>query len=244
MKLEGREILVTGAARRLGRVTALAAAGRGAAVAVHYGASAAEAGDVVSRIRSAGGTAHAFRADLEKPGAPQRLAARVERRMGPVDVLINSASVYERTPLVTLAPAAWDRILAVNLRAPALLSAVLGLGMKRRGEGVIIHIGDWSIQRPYPEFAAYAASKAGLEAVMRSMARDLAPEVRVAMVSPGAILPPGGASRAEVRAMEKASALGRLGRPEDVSDAVLFLIEGSPFTTGINFIVDGGRSLR
>jgi len=115
--------------------------------------------------------------------------------------------------------------------------------MKRRGEGVIIQLGDWSIPRPYPGYAAYAASKAGLEALTRSLARELAPEVRVAMVSPGAILPPKGGSRGQVRAMAEAAALGRMGRPEDVAETVLFLIEGSAYTTGINLLVDGGRSL-
>jgi pteridine reductase len=244
MELRGRVILITGAALRLGRAVALAAGERGGSVAVHYRSSAAAARDLVAELRGRGVEARAFRADLGRPDAPGRLARKVEERMGPVHALVNSASQYEKTPLASLTAPVWDRILAINLRAPALLARALGPAMKKQGDGVIINLGDWSIQRPYAEYAAYAASKAGLEALTRVLARELAPEVRVNMVSPGAILPPKGASRSYVKAMAAASALGRTGKPEEIAEAVLFLIEKGEYVTGANLIVDGGRSLR
>ncbi|MBD3335110.1 MAG: SDR family oxidoreductase [Candidatus Eisenbacteria bacterium] len=244
MKLKGRVALVTGGARRIGRTLVEALAERGASVALHYHTSAAQAREVRDRLRGAGRTADIFRADLGRPRGAEALARRVEERLGPVDVLVNSASVYERTPLAEFRPADWDRTLNINLRGPALLARRLGLEMKQRGRGAIVNIGDWSIDRPYPGYAAYAASKAGLRAVTRILARELAPEVTVNMVSPGAILPYEGASEHEMRAMRKAAALKKLGDPEDIAAAILYLVEGSGYSTGTEIIVDGGRSLR
>jgi pteridine reductase len=244
MELAGRVVLVTGAARRLGRAIAERFAAEGARVVVHYRSSRQAARDVVRRLRELGAEAIPLRADLSRPGAPDRLLERIARTWAPVDVLVNSASVYRQTPLGRFQPRDWDEILATNLRAPALLSRRAGLAMKRRGEGAIVMLGDWSIPRPYPGFAAYAASKAGLEALTRLLAHELAPEVRVNMVSPGAILPPRGASAAKVAAMARACPLGRLGRPEEIAEAVLFLVQRATFTTGVNLLVDGGRSLR
>lgn len=244
MKLEGRVVLVTGGSLRLGRAVSLLAAERGAAVAIHYRSSSGAARDLVTEIRGRGCEARAFRADLGRSDAPQRLARRVERELGPVSALVNSASVYEKTPLKTFTAAQWDGILAVNLRAPALLSRALGLSMKRRKEGAIVNLGDWSIPRPNRDYSAYAASKAGLDALTRVLARELAPEVRVNMVSPGAILPPKGAKAPYIKAVGDAAALGRMGNPQDVAEAVIFLIEKAEYTTGTNFLVDGGRSLK
>jgi NAD(P)-dependent dehydrogenase (short-subunit alcohol dehydrogenase family) len=244
MRLEGQVVLVTGAARRLGRAIALAVAERGAHVAVHYGSSAAEARGLVRGIRSMGVRAGAFRADLARRGAPERLARRVVETLGPVGALVNSASVYVRTPIESYAAEDWDRILAVNLRAPAILSRNLGLAMKERGSGAIVNLGDWSINRPYPDYAPYAASKAGLESLTRVLAGALAPEVRVNMVSPGAILPPPGAKPAYLRALRKASPMGRMGTAGEIAEAVVFLIEKANYTTGSVLLVDGGRSLR
>jgi NAD(P)-dependent dehydrogenase (short-subunit alcohol dehydrogenase family) len=244
MKLQGRVMLVTGGALRLGRAISLLAAERGATLAIHHRSSTDAARRIVGELRGRGLKARAFRADLGRPNGPERLARRVEDELGPVSALVNSASVYEKTPLATLTSSQWDQILAVNLRAPALLSRALGLSMKKRREGAIVNLGDWSIPRPYANYAAYAASKAGLEALTRVLARELAPEVRVNMVSPGAILPPKGATRSYIKAVGEAAALGRMGRPEDIAEAVLFLIEKADYTTGETLLVDGGRSLK
>lgn len=244
MKLQGHVMLVTGGALRLGRAISILAAERGATVAVHHLSSADAARRLVTELRGRGLKARAFRADLGRPHGPEKLAQRVEKELGPVSALVNSASVYEKTPLASLTASQWDEILAVNLRAPALLSRTLGLSMKKRREGAIVNLGDWSIPHPYAQYAAYAASKAGLEALTRVLARELAPEVRVNMVSPGAILPPKGATRSYIKAVGEAAALRRMGRPEDIAEAVLFLIETAEYTTGATFLVDGGRSLK
>jgi pteridine reductase len=243
MKLSGRVVLITGAARRLGRAVAVAAAARGAHVAVHYRSSGESARDLLAQLRGMGIASKAFRADLASSGEPERLGARVERDLGPVAGLVNSASVYVKTPLGEFTAREWDRILAVNLRAPALLSRTVGLGMKSRGEGAIVNLGDWSIPRPYTGYAAYAASKAGLEALTRVLARELGPQVRVNMVSPGAILLPEGAGPEYAKSVARASVMGRMGTPEEIAEAVLFLLEGAGYTTGCNLLVDGGRSL-
>jgi pteridine reductase len=242
MELSGRTALVTGAALRVGRTIALRLAERGARVAVHYGRSAAAATVLVAELRAAGGTAEPFATDLTDAAAVVALAERVTAQLGPVDVLVNNASIYERTPLAGLDASAWDRHLAVNLTAPYLLSLHLGRAMHARGAGKIVSIGDAGTERPYRGYLPYSVSKAAVMALTRGLAMELAPAVQVNCVAPGPILPPSGASPKDEARILARTPLGRFGGPDAVAAAVLYLLDAD-FVTGTTIVVDGGRSL-
>lgn len=241
--LDGKVGLVTGAARRVGRAIALRLAREGMAVAIHYHRSRDEAESLLREIVDAGGVARAFAADLAAPGGPAELARSVLSSFGRVHLLVNSASIWLRTPVLALDPEEFDRTVAVNLRSPFLLAALLGRSMKENGEGLIVNVLDWSIDRPYPDYIPYGITKAGLAAATRGLARALAPEVRVNAVAPGAVLLPEGTDAEEAEAARRATALRRIGDPADVAEAVVYFLR-APFTTGATLVVDGGRSLR
>lgn len=243
MNLAGRTALVTGAAQRLGRAIAEDLAEAGAIVAVHYRRSATEAVAVVNGIRRRGGRADGFAADLESPAAVEGLAAAVVERLGPVDVLVNNASVYFRTPIDRVGAVEWDQVMSVNLKAPYLLSLILGRAMRARGTGKIINLADITAESPAPDYLPYGVSKAGIVALTRGLARELAPHVQVNCVAPGPVLEAIDATPEATAAMLRRTPLGRLGAAADVVAAVRFLITGSDFVTGTTLVVDGGRAL-
>jgi len=235
--------LVTGAGTRVGRRIAQVLSREGFDLAIHYHSSRAEALDLAREIRAAGKVARVYRADLSRRGSAERLAAAVLRNQSPVALLVNSASVWIRTPIGRTPAEAFDRLMAINLRSPFILSVILGGAMKRRGAGVIINLLDWSLDRPYPDYVAYGITKAGLAAATRGLARALAPEVRVNAVAPGAVLLPRGIRRARADAIRRAVPLGRIGSPDDVAEAIAYLAR-APYATGTILTIDGGRSTR
>ena len=243
MILGGRTALVTGAARRIGRAIAEDLAAAGAHVAVCHHTSADDAETVVAGIRARGGTAEGFAIDLGDPRAIAPLAAAVAARLGPVDVLVNNASVFYRTPIDTVGEAEWDAIMAVNLKGPYLLSLALGRAMRARGAGKIVNLADIAVDRPHPGYLPYNVSKAGIVALTRALARELAPAVQVNCVAPGPVLEAIDATAESTAAVLRRTPLGRLGTAADVAAAVRFLIEGSDFVTGTTVVVDGGRAL-
>jgi pteridine reductase len=242
VSLEGKVALVTGAARRVGRTIALAFAAKGARVAVHYHTSVADARRVAAAVKSlSGAEADVFRADLGDPRSPAKLADAVARRFGGIDVLINSASLYEKTPFAAATPDDWDRQMAVNARAPFFLAQACAPWLKRSGEGSVINIADWAAHRPYSDYGPYCASKAALLCANKALAKALAPEIRVNAVLPGPVLPPEGMGDGERRKISDATLLKRLGTAEAVARACLFLADSADYTTGAELTVDGGR---
>jgi pteridine reductase len=234
-------VLVTGGAARVGRAISLAFAEAGARVIIHYHTSERDAGELVEEIRRAGGEASAIQADLSSPDAVQDLATAAEA-VAPVDILINNASVFPPASFLDVTPGIWENAIAVNLRAPFFLTQRIGGAMKARGAGVVINIADLSGIQSWMGYAAHSISKAGLVHFTKVAARVLAPEVRVAAIAPGTVLPPVSASPEEISRLADRSALERIGSPEDVVRAVMFLIM-SDFITGEILTVDGGRSL-
>jgi pteridine reductase len=212
-------------------------------VAVHANSSSRAAETLVAEIRSAGGAARVYAFDLAGPEQAEALAHAVLADHAQVDLLVNNAATWPRTPIASLTPEEFDRILAVNLRSPFLLALALGREMKRRGSGLIVNMLDWSIDRPYPDYVPYGVAKAGLWAATRGLARALAPEVRVNGVAPGTVLLPEGIDEGRAEAIRRAIPMGRVGNPGDIADAIVYLL-GAEYATGTILTVDGGRSLR
>lgn len=242
MQLHGKVALVTGGAVRVGRCIALALAHEGMRVVVHFHSSAGEAETLVAQIAAGGGQAAAVRADLARAEEVARLANEAADAFGGVDVLINNASVFPAEPLEQVDEALWDHTFAVNLKAPFFLTQHLAPGMRARGGGVVVNLADLAGLQPWTGYTAHAVSKAGLIHFTRLAARALAPEIRVAAVAPGTVLPPEGTPAAEVERLAARAPLRRIGSPEDVADAVLYLLRAD-FVTGEVLVLDGGRML-
>ena len=237
--LLGRVALVTGAGRRVGRAIALALGEAGAQVAVHHHASSDGGRETVDAIVAAGGTAVAFAADLLDPAAPALLVAEVEQEFGRIDLLVNSAASMHRTPLATVTPAQWDEIFALNLRAPFFMALAASRAMGLAG-GVIVNISDHMGFESWPQFVPHGVAKAAVADMTRALAAALAPRVRVNAVAPGTVLAPEGWPAAEQAKAAASTPLRRLGTPEDVARAVLYLATAE-YVTGETLFVDGGR---
>lgn len=242
MELGGRVALVTGAGRRVGRALAEALGRKGARVGVHYNASAQGADETVRAIRAAGGEAESFRADLGEADAAPGLIEQVKTRFGGLDVLVNSAAVMERTPFGGVTSAQWDAMFALNLRAPFLLSQAAAPLLVERG-GTIVNMADLAAFESWPAYVPHGITKAGIVQMTRALARVLAPAVRVNAIAPGAVLLPDDWDDASGEHLEQTTPLRRLGSPDDVVGAMLYLI-GAEYVTGETIIVDGGRHVR
>lgn len=241
MPLAGRAALVTGAGRRVGRAIAEALGARGMCVAVHYGSSAEGARATARTIEQAGGSAHLVQADLLDPNAPEALVRSAAELCGGLDLVVNSAATMTRTPLGSVTPRQWDDIMSLNLRAPFFV-AQAAAAILRPG-GSIVNMADLAAYETWPAYVPHGISKAGVVQMTRALARALGPAVRVNAVAPGAVLLPDDWDEATARRLAGTTPLGRLGEPQDVIDAVLYLAT-SPYVTGQTLIVDGGREVR
>ena len=241
MELRGRVALVTGAGVRVGRAIALALAEQGMRVAVHYNASMDEASETVRLATGRGGDARAFAADLTNAATPARLVRDVAEAFGAIDVLVNSAAVMMRTPMDSVTPGQWDAMMALNLRAPFFLAQAAAKHMQ--AGGAIINIADLAAFESWPEYIPHGISKAALVHMTRGLARVLAPRVRVNAVAPGAVLLPEMWDEAAAERLARTTPLRRLGSPDDVVHAVLYLLRAE-YVTGETIVVDGGRHVR
>jgi NAD(P)-dependent dehydrogenase (short-subunit alcohol dehydrogenase family) len=244
MELHGRTALVTGAAKRVGRAIALAMAGRGADVLIHYKSSASEAKQTVEAVERLGRRAVAIQADLAEPDQVETLAEDAVKTCGRIDVLVNSAAIFRKTPLDQLTVQDWDQFLRVNLTGPFFLARRLGLLMRRQGMGKIINVADVAGITPWADFLPYSVSKGMVITMTQGLAKALAPEVQVNAVVPGTVLPAEEYGEQERESIIRRTPLKRIGDPADVAQTVLFLVEGSDFITGQVVVVDGGRSIR
>jgi hypothetical protein len=238
--LSGHIALVTGAAKRLGRATALALAGAGADVIVHYHTSVKEAGDVCSEIKGLGARAWMIQADLERPGEAEALIEKAFKEAGPVDILINNAAVFPPGVLADLTLDELNQNMMVNAWAPFVLSRAFAAKVK---SGHIINLLDTRLKGSDPAHAAYHISKHVLALLTRLTALDLAPGVAVNAVAPGLVLAAAGSGGADIDYLSKDLPLKKVGSEADVTGAVLYLLK-SGFVTGQVIYVDGGRHLR
>jgi NAD(P)-dependent dehydrogenase (short-subunit alcohol dehydrogenase family) len=240
VEIEGLTALVTGAGLRVGAVIATALAHRGANVGVHYNRSREAAETVAARVRELGRTAWLVSVDQAQWPAIEQACRELWDATGGIDVLVNSAAIFPRTPFEEITEADWDLVLDVNLKGPFAFARCLGLRMKARGRGKIINIGDTLGERIVPTLLPYGIAKAGVAAMTRGLARALAPEVQVNAIEPGAVLFPEGASEEHKIAVLKRIPLRRVGSPDDIARAVLFFIEND-YVTGTVLPVDGGQ---
>lgn len=242
--LNNKVALVTGAARRIGAVIARTLHSHGADVAIHYRGSADEAGALVEEFNAArADSAAAFAADLTDVAAIEQLAAQVTGWRNRLDVLVNNASSFYPTPAGTITEAQWNDLVGTNLKAPLFLSQA-ALPALRAAGGVIVNIVDVHSTHPLRDHPVYGPAKAGLAMLTRSLAKDLAPDVRVNGVSPGAILWPENDMDEDTRAaILKQVPLARPGDPADIAGAVLFLVRDATYVTGQVIAIDGGRSI-
>lgn len=244
-ELTDKVAVVTGAARRIGAAIARRLHAHGANLLLHHRGGEAEAAALASELNSArSGSALCVKADLLAHSAPELLVSTALERFGRLDLLVNNASSFFPTPVGEIDERSWEELVGANVKAPLLLSQAAAPALAKV-RGAIVNIVDIHAERPLKGYVVYTIAKAGLAALTRSLAMELAPDVRVNGVSPGAIAwPEDGQFAPEVRkSIIEDTLLRRLGDPEDIARAVLFLAADSPYVTGQIIAVDGGRSI-
>lgn len=242
---KGRVALITGAARRVGLEISLALAEAGFLIAIHHRESTKEAEELSAQItaKHGFGSAKLFKADLADEKELANLPHLVHREFGRLDLLINSASIFHKTPQGELNRAAIEEFHSIHVVAPALLCVESAQYLKAGKPGRIINMVDVYARFAKKDYLAYTISKAGLEALTRQLAVELAPDILVNAIAPGAILEPVDGAGPETRDRILARIpLGRFGKPEEIAKAVLFLA-GSDYITGQTIVIDGGRTL-
>ena len=242
MHLDGAVALVTGAGHRVGKALALALAGAGCDVYVHYNRSAGPAEETAAEIEALGGRAAAGSADLGDPEGARGVVAAAGEALGPVRVLVNSASGFADDTIRNVTLEGWNRSLAVTLTAPMLLTQAVAAALPADTAGAVVNVTDWRTARPYPDHFSYTVAKGALDALTRAAAVGLAPQVRVNAIALGAILPPPGKDSSYLKELARGIPVGRPGGVEVVADALLFLLRND-FVTGEVVQLTGGAHL-
>lgn len=238
----GKTALVTGGAKRLGAANVRALHAAGFDVIVHYGQSRREADKLVGDLNKLrADSAVSLSADLTQPAALRLFAREALGWRGGIDVLVNNASRFHATPLDDATDQDWNDLIGTNLRAPFLLAQLFAASLRER-RGCILNLVDIYAEKPLKDHPLYSIAKAGLAMLTKSLARELAPEVRVNGVAPGVILAPAG-NPARLQELLASVPLARNGSVNDIADTLVWLATGAPYITGHIIPVDGGRSL-
>ncbi len=237
-----KTVLVTGAAKRLGRAIALDLARHGWAVAIHYNASDREARATAADAATSGVKVALLQANLSQESETAALIDRAAAELGPLTALVNNASLFENDDWYSVSRDSWDKHMETNLRAPFVLSQAFAHQVPRESHGAIVNVIDQRVLKPTPQFMSYSLSKAGLKWLTTTLAQALAPRVRVNAVGPGPTIINARQSQADFARQREATLLGRGAEPQDVCDAVRYLLEGSA-VTGQMVAVDGGQHL-
>lgn len=240
LPLLGKTVLITGAARRVGRILALGCAQAGADIVIHHGHSPDEALETRDEIESLGRRAWIIASDLKVPAEASAVISRANE-LSPLYALVNSAAIFEPLSLAETTLSDWERHLSINLTAPFLLSQAFAKQLPEDVEGRIVNILDWRALRPGADHFPYTISKAALAALTQSLAAALAPRITVNGLALGAVLPPsdGGAGPDVIENVP----LGRWSEAGEVQQALVFLLAGPAYVTGEIIHVDGGRHL-
>jgi pteridine reductase len=243
--VHGKVVLITGGAKRVGAAICRRLHGAGANLMLHYRASAGEARLLQAELNHTRASSVALiQADLLDIAKLPSLVEQTLSTFGRLDALINNASSFFATPIGEITPALWDDLIGTNLRAPTFLSQAAAAPLKRT-QGAIVNITDIHAERPLKGYVVYSLAKAGLTGLTRSLARELAPEVRVNAIAPGPILWPDDDQFDELSRQRIVSntPLKREGSPDDIARAVSFLLMDAPYVTGSTIAVDGGRQI-
>jgi NAD(P)-dependent dehydrogenase (short-subunit alcohol dehydrogenase family) len=241
--LHNQVALVTGGGKRIGREIALTVGRAGADVIVNYNQSREGAQATVREIAAMGVRAVALRADVTRPKQVTAMFAAVEKRFGRLDLLVNNAGIFFRRTWDELEEKDFDRVLGANLKGPFFCAQAAARMMMWQGGGNIINISSVGGLQSWPSYMHYCASKAGLISLTKTLARALAPTIRVNSVAPGTILFPGEKRDGNIRKAVKGTPLQKAGTGADIAETVLFLATHSDYITGQVFVVDGGESI-
>jgi len=241
--LKGQVALVTGAGRRIGRVIALTLARAGADVVINFNESEADALKTLHEIQSMGRESLGLKADVSRPTQVRKMFGALERVFGRLDILVNNAGVFFPARWDALTEEDWDKVLGTNLKGEFFCAQSAARIMRRQKRGRIINISSLGGLQAWPDHIHYCASKAGVISMTRSLAKALAPHIRVNSVAPGTILFPGEKRDASMRRIIRSTPLRKAGTPEDIAEMVLYLATCSDFITGQVFVVDGGKSI-
>ncbi len=243
--MQGKVVLITGGAKRVGAVIARRMHGLGANVMIHYRSSSGDAEALAAELnRRRPDSAALVQADLHDTERLPELVAATLERFGRLDVLVNNASSFYPTAVGEIREQDWHDLVGTNLKAPLFLSQAAAEAL-RHAHGCIVNIADIHAERPMKSYVVYSIAKAGLVALTKSLAHELGPEVRVNAVAPGPIMWPEEDPTfddGERRRIVAHTLLKREGSPEDIAKAVTFLIHDAPYVTGVVLPVDGGRS--
>lgn len=242
MNLHGKVALVTGGAKRVGKAIAHALAARGCTLVVHYKTSQTDAEATVRELQAANAEAMAIQADITQEDEVERMVAAAVAQFGRIDILINNAAVFFRTPVETLTIEEWEQVLDVNLTGTFLCAQKIGLRMREWGWGHIINIADVAGQRPWVDYIPYSVSKACVITLTQGLAMELAPQVMVNAIIPGPVLFQDDTPEVVRQREIDKTLVKRAGTPEEVAEVVVFVAE-SDYSTGALFHVDGGRAL-
>jgi NAD(P)-dependent dehydrogenase (short-subunit alcohol dehydrogenase family) len=234
--------LVTGGAHRIGRAICIALAEAGYGICVHHHASGAAAKDLTDEITGQGGRATALSADLSREAETARLIDEATAAIGPIDVLINNASVFEPDEAATATRESWDRHMEVNLRAPLVLTQAFAAALPEDASGNVVNLLDQRVRNLTPYFLSYTVSKSGLWALTRTLALALAPRIRVNGVAPGPVLPSERQSDEAFQRQAQATPLGRAVDPDEIARGVLYVLEAGSMT-GQMIALDSGQHL-
>ncbi|MEO6975310.1 MAG: pteridine reductase [Gallionella sp.] len=244
--MQGKVVLVTGGAKRVGAAICRRLHAAGARIAIHYRSSAQEALDLQDGLNALRPeSASVFQADLLDLNVLPQLVHTIIKKFGQLDALVNNASSFYPTPLTDIDEQQWHDLLGTNLKSPLFLAQAAAAELRRR-HGCIINIADIHAERPMPGHLLYSVAKAGLVALTRGLAQEMAPQVRVNAVAPGVIVWPESGTWADEEQRRKIVAhtlLKREGEPDDIARTVAFLIQDAPYITGQVIAVDGGRSI-
>ena len=240
MEIRNKVAIVTGGAHRVGKAITMMLAQSGADVIVNYNSSRAAADETVKEAQALGVRARAIQCDVSDWQQVQRMAADIIEEFGGVDIIVNSASLFDQTPFPTDDIRAWQRVTGISIDGPFYVCNTLVPAMLARGGGAIVNIVDLSAWEPWPNFAAHSVSKAGLLAFTKQLALELAPTIRANAVAPGPVMPPPGYDEQSAGKAAQGTLLERWGTPEDVAFAVRYLIEAEYVTADV-ITVDGGE---
>jgi NAD(P)-dependent dehydrogenase (short-subunit alcohol dehydrogenase family) len=242
MDIKGKTALVTGGAHRIGGAITLSLARSGANVVINYHRSSHEVADITRQVESLGVQALPFQADISSYAQVENMVKYAGERFGGVDILVNSASQFTRTPLPVEDVTQWEKVIRIQLFGAFYCSNLVAPYMLGNKEGAIINIVDNSAWQPWKNFSAHSVAKTALLGLTRQLALDLAPYVHVNAVAPGPVLPPDNISPEGILRTARQTLLERWGNPGDVVEAVLFLLR-SDYITGESIVVDGGQRL-